>query len=532
LTGWAQFVESRGAVLEARVMQHIILTAIPTGIAILVGVPLGIWIWRNPRARSGVLSVTGVVQTIPSLALLTFLLPFLGIGYRPAIVALTLYALLPIVRNTYTGLAGIHPSTLEAADGVGFSRYQRLRIVEIPLALPVIVAGIRTAAVISVGIATLAAFIGAGGLGDFINRGLSLDNTRLVLLGAIPAAILALVIDAGIGILEEALRPGRKSSRLWVRLMTFTIVVLLLGDGLIWAARASRPAAPAPAGATSGVIRIGGKNFTEQFILGELMAQMIESHTHLKVVRKFDLGGTVICQQALLNGQIDMYPEYTGTALTTVLKKPVIPDPDQVYKMVQKDYEQRFGLEWLPPFGFNNTYALTVRDKSAQKYHWVTIDDLVPTAGSLKAGFTAEFLERKDGYPGLKRVYGLKFARTVDMDPAIMYHALAQGDVDVISAFSTDGRIQAYHLRVLKDDKGFFPPYQAAPVARISVLKAHPELKTALAPLSGILTDRIMRQLNYEVDQEKRSPAAVAHDFLLKRHLLQARVASNLRGTD
>ena len=204
----AEFLVQKAPDLLAKLLEHLMLTGISIGIAVVIGLPLGIWIARNALARGTVLGTAGIFQTIPSLALLAFLLPFLGIGALPAVVALTLYALLPIVRNTYTGLAGISPDIIEAAHGVGFTDRQRLWMVELPLALPVIVAGIRTATVIGVGIATLSAFIGAGGLGDFIIRGLALNNTRLILLGAVPAAALALLLDYLIGLIEKMLRRG------------------------------------------------------------------------------------------------------------------------------------------------------------------------------------------------------------------------------------------------------------------------------------------------------------------------------------
>ena len=203
-----QFVVQRFPELVTKLGEHLVLTGISIGIAIAIGLPLGIWIKRNVFVRGAILSAAGIAQTVPSLALLAFLLPFLGIGVVPAVVALTLYALLPIVRNTFTGLAGIAPEIIEAAHGMGFTERQRLWMVEMPLALPVIVAGIRTATVIGVGIATLSAFIGAGGLGDFIVRGLALNNSRLILLGAVPAAALALALDYLIGIVEKVLRRG------------------------------------------------------------------------------------------------------------------------------------------------------------------------------------------------------------------------------------------------------------------------------------------------------------------------------------
>ena len=516
---WVDFVIQRLPELQQKLIEHLILTGISTVFAVAIGLPVGVLILRWSFLRTIVLSFANAVQTIPSLAMLAFLLPFFGIGVKPALVALTLYALLPIVRNTYAGLSNLPPPVLEAADGLGFTRLQRLLYVEIPLATPVILAGIRTAAVISVGIATLSAFIGAGGLGDFINRGLALNNSRLVLLGAIPAALLALFVDFALGLAEDWLRPGRKPKAVRVRTLIFaglTVVVLI---GALWANQVARQAKVGGV----GVVRIGTKNFTEQLILGELLAQLIEAHTTLQVERKFNLGGTVICHQALVRGDIDLYPEYTGTALTAILKLPTLGEPDEVLAIVRREYRLRFQCEWLEPFGFNNTYAIAVRRKDAEKFGWQKISDLKPVAPKLKAGFTSEFRERPDGYPGLKRVYGFGFGQVVDMDPALMYQALARGNVDVICAFATDGRIPAYDLLILEDDRKFFSPYHAAPVIRMEVLQNFPELRQVLNLLAGAISDETMQRLNYEVDENKRSPKEVAREFLAEKGLLIAR---------
>ncbi len=504
--------------LQHQTVVHLMLTSVSTGLAVAMGVPLGLLVLRYKPLRGLVLGMTAILQTIPSLAMLAFLLPLLGIGAKPALVALTLYALLPIVQNTYVGLSTISPSILEAADGIGFTRLQRMKMVEIPLALPVIIAGIRTAAVIGVGIATLSAFIGAGGLGDFINRGLAMDNTSLVLLGAIPAAILALLINSSIALVEEWLRPGRKTTSLRNRTWAFASAMLALVGGIAWASR-STGASRATGSSHSAVIRIGTKNFTEQIILGEMMAQLIEAHTDFQVVRKFDLGGTIICHQALIRGEIDLYPEYTGTALTAILHHPPISNPDQVYSIVQAAYERKFQCEWLPPFGFDNTYVLAARQSEADTYGWHTISDLRQAAPHLRAGFTAEFRVRPDGYPGLRRAYGFGFGQVMDLEPSLMYQALANGKVDIISAYSTDGRIAAYHLVTLKDNRHFFPPYYAAPVVRMALLKAHPSIRKVLAPLAGAINDATMRHLNFEVDVLKRSPREVARKFLESRGL-------------
>jgi len=501
--------------LWVKTLEHLMLTGVSTGTAVVIGLPLGVWITRNPMLRGAVLGLSGVFQTIPSLAMLAFLLPLLGIGVKPALVALTLYAILPIVRNTYTGLAEVSPEVIEAARGLGFADRQRLRMVEIPLALPMIVAGIRTATVIGVGIATLSAFIGAGGLGDFINRGLALNNNGLILMGAIPAAVLALVLDFSIGILEALLRPGRLTGAAKRRALVFFPLLVLLGLGVfLFFSRQQGAVGDRSSPDERSPLRIGTKNFTEQLLLGELMAQRIESAIGARVERKFNLGGTVLCHRALVNGEIDLYPEYTGTALTAILGQEKIIRPEACFQAVAEAYRERFFCAWFAPFGFNSTYTITVRSRDAAREGWKKISDLVQKADTLRAGFTAEFSERPDGYPGLQQAYGLAFGKVFDLDPGLMYKAVARGGVDLICAFSTDGRIKAYDLAVLEDDKNFFPPYYAAPVVRLQALEMYPELRDALEPLSGAISDRTMQILNFEVDEGGRSPEEVAGEFL------------------
>jgi len=270
----------------------------------------------------------------------------------------------------------------------------------------------------------------------------------------------------------------------------------------------------------SATVRVGSKNFTEQYILAELMAQLLESHTRLTVEREFNLGGTMICHGALIKGEIDLYAEYTGTGLTAVLHREVIASPTAAYNAVADGYRERFACEWLRPFGFNNTYAITVRKEDARIRNWTAISDLAPVAETLGAGFTAEFMERPDGYPGLGKAYGFKFGTVRDLDPGLMYRAVVNKEVDVICAFATDGRIPAYNLQPLDDDKGFFPPYHAAPVARQAVLQAHPELTESLNMLDGRLDDATMQRLNYEVDEKKRAAELVAREFLESEGLL------------
>ena len=510
------FLNNNAAELGIKLLQHIYLSLFATIIAILIGVPLGVIIVNRARLRSGVLAITSIFQTIPSLALLAFLIPLLGIGFQPTIVTLTLYALLPITRNTYTGLAGIPPENLQAARAMGFTTWQRIRLVELPLALPVIIAGIRTATAMTIGITTIAAFIGAGGLGDFITQGLSLDNSRLILLGAIPAALLALALDFIIANIETSLSRRQrqamkyKKTILIVIFIILFIIIYLIIRILIFPLFTN----------TKNTIVIASKNFTEQYILGNIMADMISAHTNLAVKKEFNLGTTTIVQNALLKGQVDLYPEYTGTAYLVVLKNKKLLDAEQTYKIVKQEYQQQFHLIWLQPFGFNNSQSLAVQESFAKTHHLKTLSELAILSPQLTVAAPPEFLKRPDGLPGLKKVYHFKFKKIIQMQPDLMYAAIKNNDVDVIEVFTTDGRISAYHLTVLEDNKRFYPPYYAAPVIRAAFLQAHPEVKKALAPLAGLINQQTMQYLNSLVDIQHETPEQVAHNFLVQKGLI------------
>jgi osmoprotectant transport system permease protein len=369
-----EFMRQQSDKLATQTLQHIGLTFISLIIAVLIGLPLGIWITRKKQFAGTILGVAGVLQTIPSIALLGFMIPLLGIGPKPAIVALLLYALLPIIRNTYTGITGVDAAVKESALAMGMNKWQILFKVELPLAMPVILAGIRTATVINVGVATLASYIAAGGLGEFIFGGISLNNTNMILAGAIPAALLAIIFD---------------------------------------------------------------------FLLSRLQ------HFNFKKIK-------------------------AATATLPVL------------------------LLLLASFYF------------------------IPSAygGKLTAGFTPEFMGRQDGNLGLQSKYGLKI-HTIVISDAVMYKAAYEKQLDVISGYSTDGRLKAYNLIVLDDDKGIFPPYYAAPIVREDALKRFPELEETLNLLSGKINDSVMTDLNYRTDYLHQSPERVAEDFLRAKGLLK-----------
>lgn len=269
------------------------------------------------------------------------------------------------------------------------------------------------------------------------------------------------------------------------------------------------------------LIVIGSKNFTEQRILGELLAQQIESNTNLKVERRLDLGGTFVCHQAITAGKIDAYVEYTGTAFTAILKNEPINDAQKVYQQVKQQYEQSFGLTWMPPLGFNNTFAMIIRGEDARKLKINTISQAAKFAPTWQAGFGYEFTEREDGLPGLSKAYGLRFEKIPKkMDLGLMYRALKEKQVDLVAGNSTDGVIDRFDLLVLKDDRLFFPPYEAAAVVRQEVLEKHPELEQEFNKLAGVISEREMRNLNYQVDGEGKNIKQLVQNFLQSKGLL------------
>jgi osmoprotectant transport system substrate-binding protein len=262
------------------------------------------------------------------------------------------------------------------------------------------------------------------------------------------------------------------------------------------------------------IIVVGSKNFTEQIVLAEMFAQQIEAHSALRVERRLNLGGTVICHDALVSGKIDLYPEYTGTALTAVLNDPLQKDPSEVFRRVQEEYRARFNVEVMPPLGFNNTFAMVVRGDDAEKLHLRTISDVAPYAPKWRAGFGYEFMERPDGYRGWMAAYGLRFAGAPKiLDLGLLYRALADKQVDLVAGNSTDGVIASLHMVALEDDRHYFPPYEAVPLVRRATLEKHPEIRDAIGALAMKVSEDEMRLMNYAVDGEHRDPADVVRAF-------------------
>ena len=504
------------ALLPAYLGAHLQLSLTALLLGTAASVPLGIWASRRPRAERAVLGVASILQTIPSLALLAIMVPALAalgratqasigttvpsIGFLPALIGLALYSVLPILRNTVTGIAGVDPAVVDAARAVGMTDRQRLRLVELPLALPVIVAGIRTATVWVVGLATLSTPVGAPSLGNYIFSGLQTRNFTAVLVGCVASAGLALVLDGLVRALELSVRTRRRG-------VVATVVVALLGLYL------STAATLAGFGAERRAIAIGAKTFTEQYVLSAILAGRINRATDAPTRVVPSLGSTVAFD-ALRDGTLDCYVDYSGTIWATIMHRSDVPaDRGTVLAEVTRFLAEHDGITVVGALGFENAYALVMRDERARAAGVRRISDLAKRAPELTIAGDYEFFSRPE-WSALRRAYGLTFRGERSMDPSLMYAAVAAGDVDVASAFSTDGRIVAFDLRVLDDDRGAIPPYDAIVLASSRLARNEPGVIAALASLNGAIDAPTMRRMNAAVDQDGRSPDDVARAFL------------------
>jgi len=507
LSFW-QFLASNWSELLLLVRQHIVLVFVSILVAVIIGVPVGILLTRYRALRGPVLGIANVMQTIPSLALFGFLipLPFIGgIGTRTALVALVLYSLLPIIRNTVTGILNVDPNVREAAVAMGMTGGQVLRQVELPLAMGVIVTGIRVATVIAVGVTTIAAAVGAGGLGVYIFRGLRQYDNNLLLAGALSAALLALAADSLLGLVERQFSFETKRSGTVVRKLALAVaIVLVIGGAAFWLSR-STPS-------SENHIAVGSKDFTESALLAEIVAQMLEARG-VSVERRFELGGN-LPHEALVAGTLDLYPEYTGTSYTAILQHAPITDPRAVYDQVKREYADRFKVEVSQPLGFENTFAILVRGEDARRLNLKTISNAATEAPRWRAGFGQDFMSRADGYPGFSKTYGLKFAEVREMDLSLTYIALSSKQVDLIAGNSTEGRIPTLDLFQLADDRRYFPPYEAVYLVRQDSLARVPALPEVLSKLANAISTDEMRRLNYEIDGQKRDPKEVVKEWL------------------
>jgi osmoprotectant transport system permease protein len=496
------------ALLPEYLTAHLQLTLVALLLGITISVPLGVFVTRLGWLAQPIMGCASVIQTIPSLALLAIMVPVLAalnlqsIGYLPAIIGLTLYSILPILRNTVAGLESVDPALIEAARGVGMTPAQQLRRVELPVSMPVIVAGIRTATVWTVGIATLATPVGATSLGNYIFTGLQTRNFTAVLVGCAAASILALVLDGLVRALEVAAQRRNRA-----------LAVAVLGVFGVLCLFAGAPIARNLFSQSRDRITIGAKTFTEQYILSEIMARTIHEETGLDTTVMQSLGSTVAFD-ALRTGGLDVYVDYSGTIWATIMKRDQLPDDrTEVLSAVARYLADEHGIVQVGALGFENSYALAMRERQASNLGIRRISDLTPHAPGLSMGGDYEFFGRPE-WRDIRDAYGLRFDSKRSMDSSLMYQAAANGSIDVISAFSTDGRIAALNLRVLEDDRGAIPPYDAVILVSPVLVRKHPAVVESLRRLVGTIDADRMRQMNLSVDELGRTPADVAAEFL------------------
>lgn len=507
---WSVFIERKEFFVNL-LWEHLEISLLAIVIAILFGGMVGIIISEFQKSAKLALGVINFLYTIPSISMLGFLIPFSGIGNATAVIALTVYALLPMVRNTHTGITNVEPAVLEAAKGMGSTRIQVLFKIKLPLAMPVILSGIRNMVTMTIALAGIASFIGAGGLGVAIYRGITTNNTAMTMVGSLLIALLALAMDFLLGFIEKRMNKHSVKEKKTNRVMAITAFLLCL----CVTAGALLPAHK------KDTIHIATKPMTEQYVLGEMLDILIEQDTDLNVELTQGVGGgTSNIQPAMESGEFDLYPEYTGTGWNMVLKKDGLYTED-LFDTMQNEYNNSFHMQWIGMYGFNNTYGVAVRREIAEKYNIKTYSDLKAVSDQLVFGAEYDFFEREDGYEALCDTYGFTFKKTMDMDIGLKYQAISQGKIDVMVIFTTDGQLSVSDVVVLEDDKNFYPSYLCGNVIRSEVLDRHPELTEIFNKLTGIISDKDMAQMNYAVESEGKEPREAAEEFLQNAGLLK-----------
>lgn len=500
----AQLLASRPDFFGGLLVEHLQISLAAVAIAIVIGGVAGILISEFTRTAKPTLALVNFLYTIPSISMLGFLIPFTGVGNATAVIALTVYALLPMVRNTHTGLSNIDPAILEAARGMGSTRWQTLVRIKLPLALPVIMSGIRSMATMTIALAGIASFIGAGGLGVAIYRGITTNNAAMTIAGSLLIAALALIVDLVLGVIERRMQLRSARARRRNRLVAAAALAAC-------AVVAALALAPAP---SAGTIRVATKPMTEQYIMGEALDILIEQDTDLDVELTQGVGGGIAnIMPAMEAGEFDLYPEYTGTAWNEGLGETSVYTEEQFGTLAQR-YQDDFDMSWVGMYGFNNTYGLVVRREVAERYGLKTYSDLAAIAPELTFGAEYDFFEREDGYDALCETYGLSFGSTMDLDIGLKYQALDQDQIDVMVIFTTDGQLSAADAVVLEDDRGFFPSYLCGNIVRNEALEEHPELREVLEKLENTITDDDMARMNHEVEAEGAEPRDVAREYL------------------
>jgi osmoprotectant transport system permease protein len=499
--------------LGDKLAAHVVLSASAIGLAMLIALPLAVWASRSAVVSRLALSLASLVQTIPALALLALFFPLLlslravfgeglpTLGFLPALMALTLYALLPILRNAVTAQANLDPGVLEAADGVGMTKWQKLALVEAPLSAPFIMAGIRTASVWTIGAATLATTIGQPSLGDPIFAGLQTQNWALVVAGCLVSAGLALLADWLLWWIERGIDERRRWK--WAG----ALIAVMAGVGAALASQSG--------GNDRDTIIIASKQFSEQYILAQLIGARLEAAGYAVEYR--DGLGSAVVHSAVASSSIDISVDYTGTIWTNYLNRTDNPGREAMYETI-RDWEWREnGVKVLGRLGFENAYAFAMRGDRAKDLGVTSLADLVAVAPQLTVGGDPEFFERPE-WIAVRDAYGLRFAGSRNFAPTFMYNALQSGEADVISAYTSDGRIAADRLVVLEDPKGALPSYDA--MLMLSPRIAGDEgVIAVLQPLLGAISVEAMREANLAVDREdkkKLTPKAAAAELAKK----------------
>lgn len=493
-------------------IEHILISLLAISIASVLGIILGIIISEYRKFSGLILGTVNILYTIPSIALLGFFITITGVGNTTALIALIIYALLPIIRSTYTGIITINPLIIEASEGMGSTKLQQLFKVKIPLALPVLMSGIRNMVTMTIALAGIASFVGAGGLGVAIYRGITTNNSAMTFLGSLLIAILALVFDFILGLIEKRLTNRKRVKyKINPKLIILGLFIVIFGAYFSLNSKKNK------------TINIATKPMTEGYILGQMLTELIEQDTDLKVnITNGVGGGTSNIHPAIVKGEFDLYPEYTGTSWEAVLKKEASYDESK-FDELQKEYKEKYNLEYVNLYGFNNTYGLAVNKDIAEKYNLKTYSDLAKVSNNLIFGAEYDFFEREDGYKELQKVYNMNFKKQIDMDIGLKYQAMKDKKIDVMVIFTTDGQLAISDVVVLKDDKKMYPSYRAGTVIRSEILSEYPELKPVLEKLNNILDDKTMADLNYQVESEGKKPEDVAREYLQEKGLLEAR---------
>ena len=493
-------------------IEHILISLLAISIASVLGIILGIIISEYRRFSGLILGTVNILYTIPSIALLGFFITITGVGNTTALIALIIYALLPIIRSTYTGIVNINPLIIEASEGMGSTKLQQLFKVKLPLALPVLMSGIRNMVTMTIALAGIASFVGAGGLGVAIYRGITTNNSAMTFLGSLLIAILALVFDFILGLIEKRLTNHKRVKyKINPKLIILGLFIVIFGAYFSLNSKKDK------------TINIATKPMTEGYILGQMLTELIEQDTDLKVnITNGVGGGTSNIHPAIVKGEFDLYPEYTGTSWEAVLKKEASYDESK-FDELQKEYKEKYNLEYVNLYGFNNTYGLAVNKDIAEKYNLKTYSDLATVSNNLIFGAEYDFFEREDGYKELQKVYNMNFKKQIDMDIGLKYQAMKDKKIDVMVIFTTDGQLAISDVLVLEDDKKMYPSYRAGTVVRSEILSEYPELKPVLEKLNNILDDKTMADLNYQVESKGKKPEDVAREYLQEKGLLEAR---------